>query len=431
MGAGGSVSFDQARKNAEKADELFGKMSTSGGVHLSVDEVYAEVVKHGDSLKAYWTRDQIEKVVQTFDKDNDGRITKEEFMDILSYMVDKKRSLKELKGKKSGTSLKATTVAVKNKKPLAKGGTPVQQQRRWTWAKRFSTIKYMPDGDDDAGNDEANQGDDGELYMTTHGAPARRSSTKRSSIVSIFGDIFKVASDEDRRAEYWAKQDARTDNCWSCPFARKMPGAINGETCMMAAIARAQSLGRTPLLLDDATKRTSVDSVFGEASAVTIDASAMYADERQGKRTHLEIMKANRSALVEAMRRGVPLYVRLGDKTADFAGGDAGGYCGEDTLPFQVFEPESLKGLHETYHGAADGTHQNPEWSGLWQSDHPFAKVLRANDLDMKTGKFFVAKGFGVVVSTHLSKDVYKERLRNSLPCFHRLQPILTAHQDN
>lgn len=65
----------------------------------------------------------------------------------------------------------------------------------------------------------------------------------------------------------------------------------------------------------------------------------------------------------------------------------------------------------------------DPAWTGLWESDHPFAAVLRDSDTDAK-GRFLVHPDFEVVVCTQKKPDEFIPDLRNSMP-MGRLQPIL------
>ena len=65
-----------------------------------------------------------------------------------------------------------------------------------------------------------------------------------------------------------------------------------------------------------------------------------------------------------------------------------------------------------------------PRQESLWDSEHPWAKVLRHADLRPKTRNFVIKRGFEVVVCTRFSRKDYAKMLRVSIP-LPRMQPIL------
>lgn len=227
---------------------------------------------------------------------------------------------------------------------------------------------------------------------------------------------------------YWATQDEEHAGCWVVPLGRdlaRMPwlkqSADEGETCLDSAIARARSLEKTPLLLDSA-QATHVDELYTSRGAVVLDASVMLSDERAQKRTHEQVMRDSREALIVAMREGRTLYIRLERTVTDFSGDQ---YCSDDAFPFSVFDQRVVAQL-APFTGAVAAQRYEADvhgvWHGLWGSEHPFASVLREKDRD-PLGRFTVGDGFAVVVSTQKEKKDFKEALSSSLPLL-RLQPI-------
>lgn len=218
----------------------------------------------------------------------------------------------------------------------------------------------------------------------------------------------RAAAVEAKRSAFWAAQEQRL--CWSVPLARNisvMPWLGAHESGLDAAIAKAHSLGRTPLLIDCEGRAA---AYLARRQAVLLDARQMVADERLGVRSHALVMKEARKALVQAMKAGRPLHVSLASGTADFVTH----FSGADTLPLAIFDRRVVEALADFTGDGAD----------LWQHTlHPFAQALRPNDLELD-GRFSVREGFEVVASTQLDEDAFASRLALSIP-LPKMQPIV------
>ena len=120
------------------------------------------------------------------------------------------------------------------------------------------------------------------------------------------------------------------------------------------------------------------------------------------------------------MREGKTFYVQLEKKVTDFAGGN---YSAKDTLPMQIFDQRVVNEL-EAYYTTSERVERSDEtgWKGLWESEHPFAKILRDGDNDTKN-RFLVHPDFNVIVCTQKKVEEFHLDLRNSMP-MGRLQPI-------
>ena len=182
-----------------------------------------------------------------------------------------------------------------------------------------------------------------------------------------------------------------------------------GETGLAVAMRRARSLEKTPLIVDN-TYEAQIDAFLREGAVVFL-AKQMFLDEKQGIRTHDVVMRDTRKLIVQAMKEGKRLVIALENKATDFAGGV---FSGADWLPMSIFDQREVDKLNFCY---ADSPRRESEpfWTGLWESDHPYAKVLRESDL-LDGGKFFVGRGFEVVVTTTIAVDQYVADLRNSMP---------------
>lgn len=207
---------------------------------------------------------------------------------------------------------------------------------------------------------------------------------------------------EELRLAYWASREGRGH--WSVPMVRdlsQMPFLGESETGLEAAIAHAHKLGRTPLLIDSSGRGT-VDGHFAPRGEV-LDAKRMWQDEKTGARTHAQVMKDARKALVSAMARGRPFVVSLTNAAPDFVTR----YSADDSLPLSLFDRSVVEALADfTGEGSLD----------LWESGlHPFAKLLRPNDLEL-SGQFHVSEGFQVIVTSQLDVASYASRLALSVP---------------
>ena len=203
--------------------------------------------------------------------------------------------------------------------------------------------------------------------------------------------------------EFWEKQAELS--CWKVPFLRdlsRMPFLPPGMTGMDCAIARARSMGKTPLLLDTTDKKIVDAHIMKLDHLQALDAKNMFLDEKWARRTHKQVMGDTRALLVEAMRDGLLFYIRLEAAVVDFANGN---YTGEDTFPLAIFDQSEVSDL-KRYTG--------PDGLDLWESPNAFSKVLRHNDLD-RNGAFRLQPGFGVLICTHISRAEYKESLELSL----------------
>jgi hypothetical protein len=251
----------------------------------------------------------------------------------------------------------------------------------------------------------------------------------------------EAQAEEAATAAFWAEQDRRKH--WLVPMGRDSGSAkIFERRCgMLVALARARALGaKTPLLVDTseqcgysgsnpglASKSVlcrplvllswpcdrllacshAVDSYFTYRHAVFVEAKALFLRERTGT-PRAELMEELRCALVNAMRHGLTLYVRLANGACDFVNT----YSAADTWPLDVFDAPTVGQL-----GAfAD------EGRNLAESSHPLAAVLRSDDL--QHGVFVPKKGFEVVVCTHFKLDDYADFLDGRLP-MGRMQPIV------
>jgi len=144
-----------------------------------------------------------------------------------------------------------------------------------------------------------------------------------------------------------------------------------------------------------------------------------------GGRSRDLIMKEARKQLVTAMREGTTFYVRLLNKVTQFTGD---GYIADDSLPISLFDARELAKLapfvtrSEAAGQRALSQDSTVSQSGLWESEHAYAKVLRENDLDYD-GRFMLGPSFGVVVCTQLDEASFHGALMVALP-IKRFQPI-------
>lgn len=344
--------------------------------------------RHGEDIQHYWTIDTIKETLERFDENKDGRICRAEFLNALSHMESKTPKAPAKKGKK--------------KKP----------RRSWTW-KKLPPVEVVPEDDKDSS-----------LAVPERAAPAvDEPAPWEQAVVDLDG----------QRAEYWAKRE--NQETWEVPWNRKMPWGGDGETYLYGAMAHAKSLKKTPLVIDN-TPRGVVDEHFEEAAragrAVIWEARKLFediklGDAREGGQVTWESgMKASRKLLVDAMKRGQVFYIALREKVTDFAGGKPG-LTADDLVPISIFNAEivaSLDGFTEEAFQAHAGDLDHAS-HGLWESEHPWAKVLRPADLD-SAGNFFVGFGFQVVVGSQMARSKWAKAMGTALPVG-RLQPIFAS----
>lgn len=115
-----------------------------------------------------------------------------------------------------------------------------------------------------------------------------------------------------------------------------------------------------------------------------------------------------------------------GDTITDFANGN---YSSDEQFPISVFDFNTWSTTHDESNEATSlarytGDPTDPRVEGLWESSHPWAKILRLPDLNMKSNNFVVRPGFEVVCCTYLRRGDYARALRVAIP-MPRMQAIL------
>jgi hypothetical protein len=462
------------RTNTAEADKLFG--GADGGdknKKISIVNIYDEVQRHGQELKAYWTLETIAEVLAKYDGDHDGLISKSEF---LAALNDMEANVEAYHGPQS--PLKKKILRAKSAHPKSKTKAPSgtsskgklsfmprsplsfvplsplrwPPQREWTF-KKYEKPKQDP------------------VTLTLPGAAtsaAGSSGAGGSSFVDVRADMKKAKSIldeldamevpiETRRKQFWDRMETLTNGTprgvWQVSMRNKSgPWDADGVTGMLAAIAHARRIGLTPLLIDN-TSGARVDKLWLELCEVKtpapapgivvegvlsipsepleppptpiaqlVEATAMFMDEKLGTRTRALIIKETRRQVVEAMRLGQTLYVRLRDKAVDFTH-----YSDDEVFHWgTLFDQRIVNELDKFTKGTeAFKQHQSMNTidnHGLYGEKHPLAMLIREGDLDYE-GNFFVGAGFGVVMLTTMAKDVYVENLRNSFAMM-RFQPI-------
>ena len=216
---------------------------------------------------------------------------------------------------------------------------------------------------------------------------------------------------------FWALQDVAT--FWTVPLAHgaSMPWLKPHERGLLVAIERSHGLSRTPLLIDSTEERL-VDVYYSYQAAITLEAKKLVLDVAMKRRSHSEVMEALREQLVNCMKFGQTLYIRLADSACDFVHS----FTSDDHFPLAVFDHAVVASL------------ANYRLDNLWGSDHPLAKCLRSEDLSQgifqprfshkaSEGDDDRREGFDVVVSTHMKPNEVGEMLADSLPLA-LLQPI-------
>ena len=229
------------------------------------------------------------------------------------------------------------------------------------------------------------------------------------------GVLSRDAEENERllqiRADYWKAIENK--GVWEVPLGRDldaMPWLSRRGCGVLEAIERARRQHcRTALLVDNSADKV-VDTFFLYRPVQVLEAKAMVIEERTGKRNRPQILEQARIKLVNAMRYGQTLYVRMSNTATQFVTT----YSGPTTLPLAIFDQSAV--------GELQSRHSGPSGENLFGSNHSLAGALREEDTEFG---FFVARhGFEVVVSTHLEKSDFMLLLQRALP-MDMLQPIL------
>jgi hypothetical protein len=169
-------------------------------------------------------------------------------------------------------------------------------------------------------------------------------------------------------AAFWASQDALP--LWTVPLSHgaSMPFLKPHERGLLVAMSRAHRLGKTPLLVDHSEEHL-IDTYYSYQAALVIEAKQLVLDVATKRRSHEEIMEECRRSLVNAMRYGQTLYIRMSDSACDFSAS----FNGETTFPTHSLLAQPVVADLATYR---EGSSNN-----LWGSEHPLAAVLREEDL--------------------------------------------------
>ena len=218
---------------------------------------------------------------------------------------------------------------------------------------------------------------------------------------------------------FWTEQDEQP--YWTVPIAHggSMPWLKVHERGLLIAMERAHRLGKTVLLIDTSDDHI-CDTYFSYQASLVLEAKRMVLDVATSRKTLSEVLDECRKHLVNAMRFGQTLYIRLADSACDFSGQ----FSSAEDFPLDVFDRHAIEALHEYREGAG---------LNLWGSAHPLASALREEDLSegvfqprfshkARAGDGSVS-GFEVVLCTNFSPDDVATLLSNALP-IDKLQPI-------
>ena len=189
-------------------------------------------------------------------------------------------------------------------------------------------------------------------------------------------DIEEAAA-QQAAADFWASQEKEA--CWLVPMGRDESSSVFLRQCgMLQAMYRARRAGRTPLLVDHSPQHV-VDSFYSYKDTEFLEGKQLFMEERGGT-SRPELMERARKQLVNAMRHGLTLYIRLANSACDFVGR----YSGDDTLPLAIFDQSTTESLIEEYAAGwiRPGCETREDGKNLFGSIHPLAAVLRPTDLN-------------------------------------------------
>ena len=155
-----SPTLKQAISDDKKANELFDEINADGDAHVSLSELTDAVHGYSEHVQAYWTGDRIKATIKRFDTDNDGKLNRDEFLNVrLAALLSAARiigiSCAARLGKTCMDSMLYVCVSVRNAaclwvhasqvigamelhRGLKKGRVkkaPGSLQRTWTWKK--------------------------------------------------------------------------------------------------------------------------------------------------------------------------------------------------------------------------------------------------------------------------------------------------------
>ncbi len=227
---------------------------------------------------------------------------------------------------------------------------------------------------------------------------------------------------QEARDVFWAEQEA--NDVWEVPigpFAPWLGTCGEPKTGLESAISHAVrgTPPRVPLILDPSDSHP-VDTYYAFRSALVLEAKKIVVDGFQGVRSSENIMEDNRKALINAMKYGQTLYIRMANGATDFLDR----YTSPTHFPVDVFDQAAVAEIQtvhtETMIDPATGDKRPGD--SLWGTAHPFAAALREEDCEH--GMFFARRGFEVVVCSHFTAEDYAEFLGTALP-LDKLQPVL------
>lgn len=213
---------------------------------------------------------------------------------------------------------------------------------------------------------------------------------------------------------YWAAQDKAP--YWNVPLGKsaELPWLAPNSTGLLEALHRSVHVTeKVPLIIDN-TEHQDVDTYYAYRSGPILEAKKMFMDERAGA-TRESVLDDARAKLVQAMKMGTTLYIRLANSACDFLSK----YTNQESFPIEVFDFEYIKQIRENH------TQGPTEYENLVGSAHPFSKALRPQDID--SGFFLAREGFDVVVCTHFKPEDVEDFLKDSIPLA-KLQQVKVYH---
>jgi len=169
------------------------------------------------------------------------------------------------------------------------------------------------------------------------------------------------------------------------------------------ALERAGAADRIALLVDSSLDR-SVDAFFLYMASTLVEVKRLVVRMRTGAATLDDAREELRSQLVQAMRWGHNLVLRLGTSAPDFSR-----LCSPEHFPIELLEDATALPIGANLVGHALGAVLRPE--------------------DMQAGVFVVAQKFRIIVTSNFAADTFESYLVPSLPRWSALQPICVVTQ--
>ena len=403
----GAEALAKAESSKKEGKKLFKAIDSNNDKKITIKEIQNAIKKHGSDIEAKWPAATIEKTVTFFDRDNDGKLSEDEFLECLAEL--KKRE-----------EIACTPKA-------AKAENPVEKEAKEKYAKYKDAsdgafvLKHMAKLVREINEEEGIWDDNafGPLVKSelakASGSDDKKTQVTEEMFVAWYPSFKKQVDDllAQREAEAKAKKAAIAaasapkfeGDTWECPLDK-----------LLEAYAECDKQKKTPLLIDmtDPEKQSSfspLETFFGyDGGFVELKKMVVQVNMKKEK-TLEEAQKEVAKEILRSMKQGMRFKFLLANSAPPFMSK----FSHETYMPKELLDAEKVLGCV-----GADNKIEGGPFEKLAQYG---ADNFGGEPSIFNSPALPVHNDFSTCVVTKFSPEDYAEFLADEWP-LDKMQPI-------